>query len=66
VKMNGNNRRKLFVKIVRHSEVSINEFYLFSFFVLESFLLLGVVRLLVNLVLYYFVVGSAHTLISQM
>jgi len=31
VKMCGNNRRKLFVKIIRNSEVSVNEFHLFSF-----------------------------------
>ena len=31
VKMYGNNHRKLFVRIIRDSEVKINEFPLFSF-----------------------------------
>ena len=29
--MYGNKRRKLFTRIIKHSEVSINEFHLFSF-----------------------------------
>jgi hypothetical protein len=61
VKTYGNNRMILFVKIIRHSEVSVNEFHIyFPFLVLELFLLLGVVCLLVSLLLYFFVIGSEH------
>jgi len=48
VKIYGNSPRKLFVKIIRNSDVRINEFPLFSFpFLRNNFLFLDVVYLLI-------------------
>jgi hypothetical protein len=65
VKMHGDNRKKLFVKIIGNNDVRMDEFPSFSFPFLRIVFISWCSVLLVSLLLHYFVIGLVKFLLGS-